>query len=299
LKNNLIHRKIKVSISSLAIFCILFFSFAILFFLSGCSKYKLGADLEGINIETNTADTIAEGIENSIDSSSSDNDTLSVEKSTLIVGSDTTYPPFEFIQNSEIVGFDIDIINEIVKRLDKQIEIISIGWDPNFKMLREGDLDLIISAVPLNEEKESIVDFSKPYFNMKYLLISLVGSEIKIKENLAGKKIGILELSEKCLDEGYLKKFEIMVYKDVMELLGALKNTEVDAVLLSLPIAVNLLKENKDMYVVMEVIQSNKDFSIVFNKGSRLKNEVDRVIDEIVSDRIYDEIYNKWFNYNI
>ena len=52
-------------------------------------------------------------------------------------------------------------------RLDKQIEIVPIEWDPDFKALREGKVDIIISAVPYNIEKENLVDYSQTYFNMK------------------------------------------------------------------------------------------------------------------------------------
>jgi len=219
------------------------------------------------------------------------------DKEILTAGCDATHPPFEFLQDGQIVGFDIDIIKEIAKRLDKQIEIVSTSWDADFKILREGEIDLIISAVPLNKEKGSIVDFSIPYFKMNYLLISLVGSEIKVKESLKGKKIGILELSDKCLDKDYLRKFEIVSYTDILQLLTALKNTKVDAVLLTVPIAINILKENKDMYTVLEEIQSNKEFSIVFSKGSLLKNAFDDAIEQIKADSVYEDIYNKWFNY--
>jgi polar amino acid transport system substrate-binding protein len=224
-------------------------------------------------------------------------DTL-IEKNTLIVGSDTTFPPFEYIEDGDIIGFDIDIINEIATRLDKEIIIGPFSWDPDFKMLQEGDLDLVISAVPYIEEKEEIVDFSEPYFTMEYLLISLVGSDITVREQIRGKKIGILEAFNCCVDEDYLNSFEVLEFKDAMSLLEALKNNEVEAILLSLPIAVNLLRENMGKYFVIEEVLSGKEFVIVFNNDSSLKPAVNNALRDMREDGTYDMIYKKWFDYS-
>ncbi|MBC8390332.1 MAG: amino acid ABC transporter substrate-binding protein [Actinobacteria bacterium] len=217
--------------------------------------------------------------------------------SVLIVGSDTTYPPFEFIENGGIVGFDIDIISEIASRLEKDLEIVSISWDPEYKELVEGNLDMVISAVPVTEEKKEIIDFSIPYYKLNYLLISLIGSEKMIKEDLEGVRIGILETGKDNLDEDYLSKYEIITYGEIMGMIDDLRNKKIEGVLVTVPIAVNILKDNKEMCLVLDEVKSSKEFAIVFDKGSELKEEVDKVLEEIYEDGTYDTIYNKWFSY--
>jgi glutamine transport system substrate-binding protein len=219
-------------------------------------------------------------------------------KSLLIVGSDTTYPPFEFIDNGDIAGFDIDLIKEIVYRMKKEIEITSSPWDPEFKDLIDGKLDIIISAVPIEAEKTAIVDYSRPYYTLEYLLVTLSGSEIKIKEDLAGKKIGVLKVGKSNISEDYLINYEVSDYEDIMDMLNALGNKEIEAVLINLPLAVSLLKDNKDMYLVLDKINSDREFAIVFKKGSLLVSEVNQILDTTVTDGKYQSIYDKWFNYN-
>ena len=219
-------------------------------------------------------------------------------KSLLIVGSDTTYPPFEFIDNGDIAGFDIDLIKEIVSRMKKEIEITSSSWDPEFKDLIDGKLDIVISAVSIEAEKTTIVDFSKPYYTLEYLLVSLSGSEIKVKEDLAGKKIGILKVGKSNISDDYLINYEVLDYEDIMDMLDALGNKEIEAVLINLPLAVSLLKDNKDMYLVLDKINSDREFAIVFKKGSPLVSEVNQILDTMVTDGKYQSIYDKWFNYN-
>lgn len=223
---------------------------------------------------------------------------IATDSKKLMVGSDTTYKPFEFKEDGNVEGFDIDIAREIAKRMDKEIEIISITWDSTYQIPEDLKLDMIISAVPITDEKENLVDFSDPYFVMEYMLITLSETDIKIKEDLNGKAVGILKTEKNCLSEDYLLNYKIESYDDILTMFDNLRNKNVDGVLISLPIGVNMLPENKGIYIVLEVVKSNKEFGIVFTKGSALKEEVDRILEEIKEDGTYDDIYNKWFNYN-
>lgn len=290
--------KVKTSYFSFFIL-IITASLLVLLILISCNnqEFVTGQSSPDSNIILNS-DGSTTGSDYSSSSSSDSSPGDISNRNTLIVGSDSTFPPFEYEEKGQVIGFDVDIITEIAKRLGKEVNIEKIEWDPEFKSLREGNLDLVISAVSLNEEKDSIVDFSSPYFTMKYLLVSLVGSEIDMKENLDGSNVGLLESGKDCLDPEYLGKYEIIYYKDIIEMLEALKNKEVSAIFLNLPIAVNLLKDNKDIYTVIEEKDSTRQYVIVFNNGSSLKDMVDEQLDLIFSDGTYEQIYLKWFDYN-
>jgi polar amino acid transport system substrate-binding protein len=217
------------------------------------------------------------------------------DKKLLIIGVDSTYPPFEFIENGETTGFDVDLAYEIAKRLGKEIRFEPIQWDSDFKLLREGAIDLTVSAVPYNAEKDVIVDFSKPYFTMKYMLISLSGSEITVLGDLDGKNVGVLQSGIENLDLEYLANFKVIEHEEVLDLIDVLKTQEVSAILLSLPVALNLIKDNAEVYNVIDTIDSSLEFVVVYREGSQLKVMIDAVLDEMKSDGTYDTIYNKWF----
>jgi len=220
------------------------------------------------------------------------------DETTLRVGCDPTYPVFEFIKDGSIEGFDIDIAREISERMGRELKIISIDWESTYKIPEDLKLDMIISAVPISSEKENIVDFSIPYFTMEYMLIVLTETDIKIKENLEGKSVGMLNIEEKDLSEDYLLNYKIEGYDDVVMMIDDLKNKNIDGILISLPMGVNLITGNMGIYNVLEVVKSNKEFGIVFNEGSTLKEEVDSILNEIKEDGTYDEIYNRWFDYS-
>lgn len=220
------------------------------------------------------------------------------EEGKITVGCDTTLPPFVYIEDEKVVGFDIDIATEIAERMNKELEIESIKWDCTYQFPEDMHLDMMISAIPINEEKEKMVDFSIPYFVMKYMLVALSETDIKVKEDLEGKSIGIFEMDRTNLDEDYLLTYKMVDYEDMVLMFDDLKNRNIDGVICSLPIIVGIMSENEGIYTVLDTVESNKEYGIVFNEGSELREEVNRIIEEMMEDGTYNNIYNKWFSYN-
>jgi ABC-type amino acid transport substrate-binding protein len=81
-------------------------------------------------------------------------------------------------------------------------------------------------------------------------------------------------------------------------MLDDLANKNIDGVLTSLPISVNLIAENEGIYSVLDVVESKNKLVIVFREESILKEEVDAIIEEMIEDGTYEVIYEKWFDYN-
>jgi polar amino acid transport system substrate-binding protein len=220
---------------------------------------------------------------------------LTIYRNRILVGTDATYPPFEFMEDGITKGFDMDIATEIAYRLDKEMQIIPITWDFTYKIPEDIRLDMIISAVSADAEKEEIVDFSDPYYIMEYLLITLSDAELVIKEDLKGKKVGMIDIRVKDLDTEYIQDFSIEEYKDILIMMEDLRSGNIDGVILSVPVGKNIIEENNGIYRVLEVTKSLRTFSMVFHKGSPLKDEVNRILEEMVKDGTYQLIYDRWF----
>jgi ABC-type amino acid transport substrate-binding protein len=82
----------------------------------------------------------------------------------LTVGSDIPYEPFEFGKAPDYEGFDIDIDNEVAKRLDLDLEVKDTSFDTIFRDLAQGKFDMVSSATTITPEREKEVSFSEPYF---------------------------------------------------------------------------------------------------------------------------------------
>ena len=111
----------------------------------------------------------------------------------LVVGSSATYRPFAYESpNKEIVGYDIDIIKAIAQKSGLQIKIVNTPWTGIFAALNNGDVDLVISGVTINEKRRQSYDFTAPYFEARQLIGVHKDSAVKSLKDLAGKKVGVV-----------------------------------------------------------------------------------------------------------
>jgi len=165
---------------------------------------------------------------------------LTIYHDKLMVGSDTDYPPFEYLKDGEIIGFDIDIAKEIAIRLEMEIEIVPIVWDFIYELPEDIKVDMIISAVSADKGKEKLADFSDPYYVEEYMLITLSEAKLKIKEDMKGKKIGMVTHAVSNLSSKYLKNFIIEKYDSKLLILEALRSKKIDGALISIPIGKNI-----------------------------------------------------------
>ena len=88
-----------------------------------------------------------------------------------VVGSSATYRPFAFeTPNKEITGYDIDMIKAIAQNAGFRVRIVNTPWTGIFAALNNGDVDLIISGVTINDKRKQSYDFSMPYFEARQLI---------------------------------------------------------------------------------------------------------------------------------
>lgn len=105
-------------------------------------------------------------------------DAPDLEGRTLIIGSDTTYPPFETVnQAGEIVGFDVDVMNAICERVNCVPQFQTTAWDGIFAALANGEFDMVASGVSITPERDEIVDFTIPYFEVSQAIAVRVADE--------------------------------------------------------------------------------------------------------------------------
>lgn len=84
----------------------------------------------------------------------------------IIVGSDTAFPPFENVENGEVVGFDVDLMKAIGEKLGMTVEFKSYKFDALITGLQAGtEFDMVASAMTITDERKQSVDFSDPYIN--------------------------------------------------------------------------------------------------------------------------------------
>lgn len=108
----------------------------------------------------------------------------------LVVGTDATYAPMEYMdENGEIVGIDIDIVKAIAEELGIEVEFKNIGWEPLFPAVDNGEVDFAVSSITITEEREESFDFTDPYYVANQLILVPEDSDITSFADLEDKKV--------------------------------------------------------------------------------------------------------------
>ena len=193
-------------------------------------------------------------------------------KDVLKVGMSADYPPFEFYQNAEIVGLDVDLINKIAERMGKKVRIQSLSFDNLIGALENKRIDLAISSITATEDRERRLDFSMPYYHNSFSIVYRNGQPIKTESDLQGKKIGAQTGS---IMDKFLKKMNhvrIFSLNNNAIMIEELKLGRLDGVLVETAQAIEFVRSNLSLRYQKLADLENNGYSIAFPKGSKLRD---------------------------
>lgn len=224
----------------------------------------------------------------------------------ITVGSDQTTVPFTYIEDDKHVGFEVDVWNEIGKRLGKEVKFEMAQFSSLFGMLDSNKIDTVSNYVTITPERQEKYDFATTYcYGSIGFLVNPSTSNINSIEDLKGKKIGVINGSETVTMLESLKKeknidFEVIVYDDDDILYPSLKAGKIDLYCTNLAVALTDIKDGRTDAKVLDLTLSEVECGYAFSKeNSKLKDEVSKVISDMHSDGTLTKISEKWFGGDI
>lgn len=221
-----------------------------------------------------------------------------LEEGKLLVGSDTTYPPFESIgEDGEAEGFDIDIAREIAKRLGLELEVKSVKWEGIIPGLKTGEYDVVMSAMTITEERLAEIDFSDPYIDSNQSIAVKEGdTSIKSEADLVGKVVGVqVDTTGQFTAEEIEGIKEIKMYDTIILAFQDLELGRVDAIMNDYPVNAYISK-TRGGTVVVATIKTDEQYGIGIKKGNDdLLDAINEALADMKADGTYDKIYEKWF----
>lgn len=226
------------------------------------------------------------------------------EKEVWVVGTSPDYPPFEFVdEQGDYAGFDMDLIQEVGKRLGVEVKIEALEFESLIASLKQGKIDAIISCMSPNEERLKEADFTKAYYNTKHGILVNPESDVDIKEleDIFNYEFGVQTgttmavWAESKVQEGVVKESQVKYYTDANA--GALdvKNGRLGAFVVDGPVAYEKAKE-LDIKVALEtVLENDENPGIVLPKGStEMLEKLNKIIDDMMADGTIAELEEKW-----
>lgn len=208
------------------------------------------------------------------------------------------YEPFQIRKGNAIVGFDVDLVDLVAKKLDVTQEIV----DTPFEGIQSGEdlnarkCDLAAAGMTITPVRAKNLDFSAAYFDATQALVAKKGSSFTSLASLKGKKLGV---QQGTTGETYAQKnapgVTTVQFEDLALLLTAVKTGQVDAAVNDNGVLFEYVRKNPDTQVTAE-FNTGEQYGIGVRTGNdALLKEINTAISEAKSDGSYDRIYKKWF----
>lgn len=215
---------------------------------------------------------------------------------TLYVATSADNPPYEHMRKGEIVGFDIDLINEIGQYLKKDIELKNVEFPGLLASLASRNVDLVIAAMSVTEERQKKVDFSTPYTSSNIAVLFRSSDAFKSEKDLKGKIVGA-QLGTTwsfIAHELSLKEcFEDKSLANNLMLVEELKNQRIDAVILEESQVQKFMEKNQGL-ASFPLAQYNSRFAITLPKNSALTPDINKAILALKSNGTIARLAQKW-----
>lgn len=222
------------------------------------------------------------------------------EAKTLRVITNAQFAPMEYMENGEVVGFDIDLIKAVAEEAGYDITVEHVGWDSMLVEVENGHADLAIAGISINEKRKQTYDFTVPYYQSSPKIIVQKDSDIQSLEDLKEKVVAVQngttgqETAEKVLGEKSpnLKKME-----DNNLAILELVNGGADAVVTDKPVAEEYVKNNPNANLkIVDIPDAELEYyGIMFPKGSELVDDFNEALNKLFENGKYEEIFKNWF----
>jgi polar amino acid transport system substrate-binding protein len=216
------------------------------------------------------------------------------------VGTNAEYQPFEFVdENSEIVGFDIDLMNALAAAANLEVEYVNTKWDGIFVALANGEFDAVISAVTITPERQEVVDFTAPYFNAgQGIAVRGDNETIQSPEDLTSDVVVGVQLG--TTGDFYVTdetEAQVSRFDETPLAITALANGDVDAVVADAPTLADYIRANAELNLkIVGDPFTDELYGIAVNKDQpELLERLNAALEQIRTDGTYEEIYNTWF----
>lgn len=219
---------------------------------------------------------------------------------TIRVGMNMNYQPFEFIDeyNRAVKGFDVDIMEAIGKELGVNVEFQDIDYDNLLDVLEKGNIDAIISAMTITEEKKARANFTKPYFKTGIAAATLENNKtVKGFADLPGKRVAVVKGTPADVELREQKSVTAVELPSEDDIFHSLQSGNIDAVVSDNASLYYYLNNHDSLKLkILPGLYKEEHYGIAINKKNKeLLNQIDDALQKIKDKGVYDKIHAKWF----
>lgn len=222
-----------------------------------------------------------------------------IDESTLAVCTDSPYQPFEFEEDGEFTGFDVDLVTAIAENLGvtAQFQVTPFDAIQSGAALNARQCDLAASAMTITEERAENLNFSDPYFDADQSLMVPQDAAGTTLDQLGGQRIGVQASTTgaRYAEENAPDDAEIVEYPDSSALFQALQGGEIAAVLQDFPVNAFFATQTDSVTVVERYTTGEQYGFAAQSDNTALIDAVNEQLATLQDDGTYDQIFTEWF----
>ena len=258
--------------------------------MTACGSSNTAADTEAA--ESQAEETTAE-------------EAKTTDGGTLIVGFDQDFPPMGFVgDDGEYTGFDLELAQEVAKRLGLEYKAQPIAWDSKDMELESGNIDCIWNGFTMTGREDDYT-WTEPYMANQQVFVVANDSDINSQADLAGK---IVEVQADSSAEAALKEApeltatfkELLTTADYNTAFMDLEQGAVDAIAMDVIVAGYQIQQRNADFKILDDSLSEEEYGVGFKKGNtELRDKVQSTLEEMAEDGTLQEVSEKWFSKDV
>jgi glutamine transport system substrate-binding protein len=220
--------------------------------------------------------------------------TESVKK--YAIGTDATYPPFEFEKDGKYVGIDIELINAIAKEEGFEVDLKPMNFKGIIPAITAKQLDAAIAGISITDERKQVVNLSDPYYTAGLsLIVREDNTTIKSTEDLKGKTIAIKKgTSGAKLADELGKKYgaQVKYFDDSPSMYQEVANKNADVTIEDFPVISYkiAIDPNSKLKIVGDRLNGDLYGIAVSKDNADLLNKINDGLKKLKDNGKYDQI---------
>ncbi|MBO5318554.1 MAG: amino acid ABC transporter substrate-binding protein [Ruminococcus sp.] len=227
-----------------------------------------------------------------------------IDSGKFVLGLDATFKPMGYTdENDEIVGFDIDVAEEVCERMGVDLVKQPINWDTKEEDLDAGRIDCIWNGMSVNPSRAEAMNLSDPYMKNAMVFVVPADSDAETMDDLANAAVGVQNGStaQTILEGSEIgSSCSIQAMATNIEALQQMEFGLVDAVFLDSVVAEYEITSSGKDYVILPDGLEEEEYAIGFRKNDqKLRDEVQKILGEMKADGTLGKISTEWFGSDI
>ncbi len=229
-----------------------------------------------------------------------DDNSAASDDNKIYVGTEAGFAPYEYMSGDEVVGVDMDIAQAIADAMGKELVIKNMDFDGALNAVQQGQVDFVAAGVSVDEERQKVMDFSHNYVDSSdVIVVNESAGVVNSNEDLADKIIGVQQgnIADFWVTDSY-PDAQIKRYTKFVQAAEDLKNNKIDAIVMDLYPAQELVAANEGLKILDEENPLFVDqYAIAVKKGNQeLLDKINEVIDQLIADGKIEEFTAKHAN---